>query len=392
MRFSAVIVAAGAGLRAGGDLPKQWRPLLGKPVVRWSVEALRDAGAYPLVVVCPAGDRDRARSLLGDLPGVILVNGGAERIDSVRAGLSALQDAAPSVVLIHDAARPFVTGAHVETLLQALVDADAALPALPVSDTVKRAGPDKRVAATVDRTDLWRAQTPQAFRFDILTKAYAAWPIGDTPTDDAGVVERFGGVVVLTPGDPLLMKLTYAEDFPMAEKLAAEKLADGAGGGARITRVGQGVDAHRFGAGDSVWLCGVQIPHSQALLGHSDADAGLHALTDAILGAIGEGDIGDHFPPTDPKWRGAASDQFLAHAVELVHARGGRVINADVTLICERPKIKPHRAAMRERLAELLGLPLDRVSVKATTMEEMGFTGRSEGLAAQAVCMVETPA
>jgi 2-C-methyl-D-erythritol 4-phosphate cytidylyltransferase/2-C-methyl-D-erythritol 2,4-cyclodiphosphate synthase len=301
--------------------------------------------------------------------------------------LEALQAAAPDVVLIHDAARPFVTKAHVGALLEALADADAALPALAVSDTVKRAGPDKRVTDTIDRTHLWRAQTPQAFRFDVLTKAYAAWPANETPTDDAGVVERFGGVVALTPGDPLLIKLTYAEDFPMAEKLA-----EAFGGAARITRVGQGVDAHRFGDGDSVWLCGVQIPHTQSLLGHSDADAGLHALTDAILGAIGEGDIGDHFPPTDPKWRGAASDQFLLHAVELVRAKGGRMINADVTLICERPKIKPHRAAMRQRLAELLNLPLDRVSVKATTMEEMGFTGRSEGLAAQAVCLVETPA
>jgi len=387
MKFSAVIVAAGAGLRAGGDLPKQWRPLLGKPVVRWSAQALRDAGADPLVVVCPAGDEARARVLLGDLPGVILVSGGKERIDSVRAGLDALRSAAPEVVLIHDAARPFVTLAHVQALIEALSDADAALPALPVSDTMKRAGPDGRVTHTVDRTHLWRAQTPQAFRFNVLTEAYAAWPPGETPTDDAGVVERFGGAVAMTPGDPLLMKLTYAEDFPMAEKLA-----EAFGGAQRTTRVGQGVDAHRFCDGDSVWLCGVRIPHTQALLGHSDADAGLHALTDAILGAIGEGDIGDHFPPTDPKWRGAASDQFLAHAVELVRARGGRMINADVTLICERPKIKPHRAAMRQRLAELLGLPLDRVSVKATTMEEMGFTGRSEGLAAQAVCMVETPA
>ena len=387
MRFSAVIVAAGAGLRAGGDLPKQWRPLLGKPVVRWSAEALRDAGADPLVVVCPAGEQARARALLGDLRGVLLVDGGAERIDSVRAGLAAVASAAPDVVLIHDAARPFVTKAHVQTLLEALEQADAALPALPVSDTIKRADKAGHVAATVDRADLWRAQTPQAFKFDGLMRAYAAWPAGETPTDDAGVVERFGGVVALTPGDPLLIKLTYAEDFPMAEKLA-----EALGGAARITRVGQGVDAHRFGEGDSVWLCGIQLPHTQSLLGHSDADAGLHALTDAILGAIGEGDIGDHFPPTDPKWRGAASDQFLLHAVELVRARGGRVINADVTLICERPKIKPHRAAMRQRLAELLGLPIDRISVKATTMEEMGFTGRSEGLAAQAVCTVETPA
>jgi 2-C-methyl-D-erythritol 4-phosphate cytidylyltransferase/2-C-methyl-D-erythritol 2,4-cyclodiphosphate synthase len=386
MRFSAVIVAAGAGLRAGGDLPKQWRPLLGKPVVRWSAEALRAAGADPLVVVCPAGDEARARMLLGDVQGVILVNGGKARIDSVRAGLAALQADTPEAVLIHDAARPFVTAAHVERLIEALHDADAALPALPVSDTVKRAGPDKRVIETVDRTDLWRAQTPQAFRFDVLTKAYAAWPANETPTDDAGVVERFGGVVALIPGDPLLMKLTYAEDFPMAEKLA-----EAFGAGAPVARVGQGVDAHRFGDGDSVWLCGVQIPHTQSLLGHSDADAGLHALTDAILGAIGEGDIGDHFPPTDPKWRGVASDQFLAHAVELVRARGGRMINADVTLICERPKITPHAPAMIARLAELLGVGIDRISVKATTTERLGFTGRMEGIAAQAVATILLP-
>jgi 2-C-methyl-D-erythritol 4-phosphate cytidylyltransferase/2-C-methyl-D-erythritol 2,4-cyclodiphosphate synthase len=215
-----------------------------------------------------------------------------------------------------------------------------------------------------------------------LLAAYAAWTGGE-PTDDAQVVEAGGGRVAIAPGDPLLMKLTYPEDFDMAERLA---------GAARITRTGQGFDAHRWGPGEAVWLCGVRIDHDQTLIGHSDADAGLHALTDAILGAIGEGDIGDHFPPTDPKWKGAASDLFLKHATDLVAAKGGRLINVDVTLICERPKIKPHREAMRERLADILDIPLDRVSVKATTTEGMGFTGRGEGLAAQALATVETPA
>jgi len=382
MRFSAIIVAAGAGLRAGGDLPKQWRQLLGRPVVRWSAEALVGAGAEDVVVVCPAGEMDRAAELLGDLKGVRLTPGGMERIDSVRNGLRALEAHAQEAVLIHDAARPFVTKAHVDLLIAVLETHDGAVPALPVSDTLKFAAASGRIMRTVDRAGVWRAQTPQAFHYKILEAAYAAWPEGETPTDDAAIVERFGGSIALTPGDAMLMKLTYAEDFPMAERLA---------GAARITRVGQGVDAHRFGPGESVWLCGVEIPHDQTLIGHSDADAGLHALTDAILGAIGEGDIGDHFPPTDPKWRGAASDQFLLHAVELVRAKGGKILNADVTLICERPKVKPHRAAMRQRLADLLGLPLDRISVKATTTEEMGFTGRREGLAAQAVCTVETP-
>jgi 2-C-methyl-D-erythritol 4-phosphate cytidylyltransferase/2-C-methyl-D-erythritol 2,4-cyclodiphosphate synthase len=235
----------------------------------------------------------------------------------------------------------------------------------------------------VPREGLWRVQTPQAFRLGRLRAAYAALPPGAEPTDDASVVEADGGRVIVTPGDPMLMKLTYPEDFAMAERLA---------GAARITRVGQGVDAHRWGPGDAVWLCGVRIDHDQTLVGHSDADAGLHALTDAILGAIGAGDIGEHFPPTDPQWKGAASDRFLLHAVEILTNRGGRLLNADVTLVCERPKIRPHRDAMRARLADLLGLPLDRISVKATTTEGMGFTGRQEGLLAQAVVAVETPA
>ena len=388
MQFAAVIVAAGVGRRAGGETPKQWRPLAGKPVARWSAEALSAAGADPLVVVTSAEDMATAAEVFAGIKGLKLVQGGAERIDSVRAGLDALRETSPEAVLIHDAARPFVTQAHVEALLAALQQAEGALPALPVSDTLKRAGADRIVTATPGRDGLWRAQTPQAFRYAAVMDAYARWPSDETPTDDAAVMERAGGRVALTAGDPMLMKLTYPEDFPMAEALSALVGA----GAARVVRVGQGVDAHRFGEGSSVWLCGIEIPHTRSLIGHSDADAGLHALTDAILGAIGEGDIGDHFPPTDPKWRGAASDKFLLHAVDLVRQKGGRILNADVTLICETPKIKPHRAAMRERVAALLDLPLDRISVKATTMEEMGFTGRREGLAAQAVCTVETPA
>ncbi len=387
MRFAAVIVAAGAGRRAGADTPKQWRMLNGRPVAMWSVEALLRAGAESVILVVSPHDLDHARGVFVAMRSVQVTVGGAERIDSVRAGLAAVGESVEAV-LIHDAARPFVTTRHVDDLLSGLETADGALPALPVSDTLKRADTERGVRETVDRAGLWRAQTPQAFRREAIEAAYAAWPPNEAPTDDAAVLERAGGRILLTPGDPMLMKLTYPEDFPMAEALAAA----GLGGSARITRVGQGVDAHRFGEGEGCWLCGVLVAHDQGLIGHSDADAGLHALTDAILGAIGEGDIGDHFPPTDPQWKGAASDKFLLHAVDLVRARGGRIVNADVTLICERPKIKPHRAAMRQRLAELLALPLDRISVKATTMEEMGFTGRREGLAAQAVCTVETPA
>jgi 2-C-methyl-D-erythritol 4-phosphate cytidylyltransferase/2-C-methyl-D-erythritol 2,4-cyclodiphosphate synthase len=380
MKFSVVIVAAGGGTRAGPGLAKQWRALAGKPVLRWSVEALLAAGARDLVVVLSADGEALAAAALAGLTGWRTTLGGAARADSVRNGLAALDGPANEPVLVHDAARPFVTAAHVAALLKALEGADGAIPALPVADTLKRE--DGPGLTTTSREGLWRAQTPQAFRRDRLLAAYAAWSGGE-PTDDAQVVEADGGRVAIAPGDPLLMKLTYPEDFDMAERLA---------GAARITRTGQGFDAHRWGPGEAVWLCGVRIDHDQTLMGHSDADAGLHALTDAILGAIGEGDIGDHFPPTDPKWKGAASDLFLKHAADLVAAKGGRLINVDVTLICERPKIKPHRQAMRERLADILDIPLDRVSVKATTTEGMGFTGRGEGLAAQALATVETPA
>ncbi|CAN5289089.1 bifunctional 2-C-methyl-D-erythritol 4-phosphate cytidylyltransferase/2-C-methyl-D-erythritol 2,4-cyclodiphosphate synthase [soil metagenome] len=377
MNFAAVIVAAGTGSRAGAGQPKQWRPLAGKSVLRWSAEALLGAGAEPLVVVVQPSDREVVTQALMGLTGWVLAEGGATRTASVRSGLA--QAGGADAVLVHDAARPFLTARHIHALLAALEDADGAVPVLPVADTLKR---DDDGFVTVPRDGLLRAQTPQAFRSAVLSRAYANLADEAAATDDAAVVEAAGGRVVGVPGDPMLMKLTYPEDFAMAERLA---------GGQRVVRTGQGFDAHRFGPGDAVWLCGVKIAHDHALIGHSDADAGLHALTDALLGAIGEGDIGDHFPPSDPQWRGVASEVFLRKAADLVGARGGRIGNVDVTLICEQPKIKPHRQAMRERLANILSLPLDRVSVKATTTEGMGFTGRGEGLAAQAIATVETP-
>ena len=382
MQFTAILVAAGSGQRAGAGLPKVWRPLGGKTVARWSAEALIAAGADPLVVVVAADCDALARRSLDGL-NAVFVAGGATRAQSVRAGLAAAAAKATpgAAVLIHDGARPFLAARHVADVLAALDGADGALPALPVADTLKRQE-DAR-AVTVSRDGLWRAQTPQAFRLGALSAAHAAWTGAGEPTDDAAVIEAAGGRIALTRGDPMLMKLTYPEDFDMAERLA---------GGQSVTRIGQGFDAHTFGPGDHVTLCGVRIPHDRGLVGHSDADAGLHALTDALLGAIGEADIGEHFPPSDPQWRGASSDRFLVHAGELIRGRGGRIVNVDVTLVCEAPKVKPHRDAMRARIAQLLGLPLDRVSVKATTTEGMGFTGRREGLAAQAVASVETPA
>ncbi|WP_299171005.1 bifunctional 2-C-methyl-D-erythritol 4-phosphate cytidylyltransferase/2-C-methyl-D-erythritol 2,4-cyclodiphosphate synthase [uncultured Brevundimonas sp.] len=381
MSFSGIIVAAGSGSRAGGD--KQWRVLGGKPVLRWSAEALLEAGADELVVVIAPGAETRAAEALASLSNWRAVVGGAHRAESVRAGLAALACAPDQPVLIHDAARPLLNRAVIDRLIAALSEADGALPVLPVADSLRR-GQDGVMAGVVERDGLWRAQTPQTFRRNAIEAAYAAWDDAETPTDDAVVVERHGGRVALVPGDALLMKLTYPEDFAMAEALLSQPTR-------YQTRVGSGYDVHRWGPGGSVWLCGIEVPHDQTLIGHSDADAGLHALTDALLGAMAMGDIGDHFPPTDPKWKGAASDQFLLHAAGLVAERGGRIVNVDVTLICERPKVKPHRQAMRERIAGLLALPLDAVSVKATTTEGLGFTGRGEGLAAQAVATVEIP-
>jgi len=383
MDFSAIIVAGGSGQRAGSGLAKQWRLIGGRPVLRWSVEAMLEAGANPLIVVIPKGAEADAKAALTRIEGWQSVIGGVRRTDSVRAGLEALK-ACPhpiSSVLIHDAARPFVTANHISALLDGLSKAEGAVPALPMADSLKHQNAEGHLTPA-SRDGLYRVQTPQAFRFEALTKAYDALPLDAEMTDDAGVLEAAGGAVLAVPGDPMLFKLTYPEDFTMAEALASRR---------RAVRIGQGIDAHRFGLGEELWLCGVKIDHEMGLIGHSDADAGLHALTDAILGAIGEGDIGDHFAPNDQQWRGVASEVFLRHAASLVQAKGGIIINVDLTLICEQPKIKPYRQAMRERVADILGLPVERVSIKATTTEKMGFTGREEGLAAQATASIDMP-
>lgn len=374
--FDAVVVAAGSGSRAGGA--KQWRPLAGQAVARRAVLSL--AAARQGVLVVPAGDEALGQAAIAGLERWSVVAGASDRAGSVKAGLARVSSDPETAVLVHDAARPMLPPGVITDLLDALETADGALPALACADSLRRAE-DGLITGSQDREGLFRAQTPQAFRRRVLNAALEAWSGFNPPTDEAEAVLAAGGRVHLVPGDPRLMKLTYPEDFAMAEALIN-----------RQTRVGAGFDVHRWGPGASVWLCGVEIEHDQTLIGHSDADAGLHALTDAILGAIGEGDIGDHFPPTDPQWKGAASDRFLTHAAKLVAQRGGRIVNVDVTLICEQPKVKPHRLAMRQRLAELLLLPIEAVSVKATTTEALGFTGRGEGLAAQAVCSVELPA
>jgi 2-C-methyl-D-erythritol 4-phosphate cytidylyltransferase/2-C-methyl-D-erythritol 2,4-cyclodiphosphate synthase len=311
---------------------------------------------------------------------VRVVAGGATRTDSVRAGLAAVDGA--EIILIHDAARPGLTPDIVRALINATSDAAGVAPALAVADTLRRVDGAGLITGDVDRTALMRVQTPQAFRADALRAAYAALSAGEALTDDLSVVRSRGGVVKLIAGDERLMKLTYPEDRVLLERLLS---------GERVTCVGNGIDAHRFGPGDHVTLCGVRIAHDKSLVGHSDADAGWHALVDAILGALGDGDIGAHFPPSDPQWKGADSERFLRHAAELASKAGARILHVDVTLVCERPKIGPHRDAMRARTAEVLGIPITRVSVKATTTERMGFIGREEGLAAQATATLDRP-
>lgn len=380
MTFNAIIVAGGSGQRSGGK--KQWMPLRGKPVLCWPIEAFAQAGAAEIIVVVPQDDLDHATLTLQAVDRVRIVPGGTTRALSVQSGLNALHEtAAPmDAVLIHDAARPLLTIELIEALLKRLETARAAILAVPVTDSLKRAE-DSRIVDAPSRAGLWRAQTPQAFRLKDIADAYAAWPGDVEATDEAMVAAASGIPVEIVEGAQHLQKLTYSEDFAVLEAFMP----------AQQMRIGQGFDAHRWGPGESVWLCGVEIAHDQTLIGHSDADAGLHALTDAILGAAGLGDIGDHFPPTDPQWKGAPSDLFLKHAVELVRSKGGEIVNVDVTLICERPKIKPHRESMRQRVAEILSVAADRVSIKATTTEKMGFTGREEGLAAQAVCLITLP-
>lgn len=370
-KVGAVIVSAGSGSRAGGDEPKQYRLLGGKPVLIWSVQAMLQRNDIAAIVVCvPPGGVAQAQAILPRSERLVVVEGGNTRTESVRAGLRALQPHALQSVLIHDAARPGLGQSVIEELLTALGEADAAAPALPVSDALKdRSGPALR---TVARDHLVRVQTPQAFRWQVISDAYAS--ATDAAVDDLALVEASGAKVVLTPGRTELMKITYPEDFAVAEKLIARP----------ALRVGSGFDVHGFEPGDAVILCGVRIPHTKKLEGHSDADAAWHALADAILGALALGDIGDHFPPSDPQWKGAASIKFLQHAVKLAHDRGFHVANADITILAERPKISPHREAMRVATAEAMGVSPDLVSVKATTTEKLGFVGREEGIAAQA--------
>lgn len=372
---AAVVVAAGQGLRAGGKIPKQFALWRGKPLVRHSVEALTKAGVAPIVVVIPANWEQTAVEVLTGLPGVRFVHGAASRQGSVRAGLEALADDAPASVLIHDAARPDLPEAVIAALVAALEGQPGAIPVLPVVDSVVRGANGLR-GAFVERDGLYRVQTPQAFRFDAILAAHRAWDGAADAGDDAAVAEAAGLAVALVPGDERLKKVTFAEDLKDDSMTTA------------AVRTGMGYDVHRLVEGEELWLCGLKIEHTKGLAGHSDADVAIHALVDALLGAVAAGDIGDHFPPSDAKWRGASSDRFLAHAAMLVAEAGYAISNIDVTIICEAPKIGPHKAAMRARLAAILAIDIAGVSVKATTTERLGFTGRGEGIAAQAVATV----
>ena len=376
MRTAAILVAAGSGSRFGGEVPKQFLTLAGKPVIRRAAEAL----ARHVDQLLPVGDADAIVPALKGVPHLPPVAGGDTRQESVRAGLEALAGDPPDIVLVHDAARPVVPDGTVSALTEALKIAAGAIPAVPVADTLKRVASGGRITATVPRDGLYRAQTPQAFWFPVLLAAHRR-DVADA-TDDASLLEAIGETVAIVPGSEDNIKLTYAEDLLRLERVLMA---------AMIPHVGTGFDVHVLEAGRPLILCGVVVPHETGLAGHSDADVGIHALCDAIYGALAEGDIGRHFPPSEAAWKDADSARFLAHAAQRVAARGGRLANADVTLICERPKIAPHAAAMSARLAAILGVEASRVSVKATTTERLGFTGRGEGIAAQAVATVLLP-
>ncbi len=383
MRVSALLMAAGRGARFGASAPKQYLPLLGRPVMRHAAEALlRDGLVERVLPVCAAGEEGRVSALLDGLPALPPVAGGDTRQGSVRAGLEALAAAGPppDAVLVHDAARPVVPEGTVARLLAALETAPGAIPAQRVTDTLKRGDDAGRIVATVPREGLWRAQTPQAFRFPVLLDAHRA-AAGEV-TDDAQLLEAAGEAVALVEGSESNVKITFPEDLG--------RVAAGLSAGL-LPRVGTGFDVHRIAPGRPMVLCGVVVPSEFGLEGHSDADVGVHALCDAIYGALAEGDIGRHFPPSEMRWKDADSAQFLRHAAGRIAARGGVLANADVTLLCERPRIGPHRDAMQARLAELLGTEASRVGVKATTTERLGFTGRGEGIAAQAAAMLLLP-
>ena len=379
MNTVALIVAAGRGERAGGDVPKQFATLGGVTVIARAVDAFGD---IPVFVVIGAGQEDVLAAALDGRAVAAVVIGGAERQDSVRAGLEAIGQA--DRVLIHDAARCLLPRAVIDRLLVALDTHDGAVPVLAIADSVARAGPStdsgrsEALGEAVDRSGLVRVQTPQAFRFDAIVRAHAAWT-GPPATDDAQVARAAGLTVATVQGDAMLEKITRADDFVAAGR----KLL--------VSRSASGFDVHRLEAGEELWLGGVRIPHDKGLSGHSDADVALHAITDAVLGCIAEGDIGSHFPPSDAQWRGASSDRFLDHARGLVSAKGGVIDFIDLTIICEAPKIGPHRDAMRARIATILQVPVTRISLKATTTERLGFTGRGEGIAAQAIATVRVP-
>lgn len=388
-RCIALLVAAGSGSRFGGDQPKQYTPVCGKPMLRWTAERTLATGAFDDVVCVIGPDHDDLyRDALQGLHLAPPVRGGATRRESVLNGLEALASRAPAIVSIQDAARPLVDGAEIRLLVDHVrAGAAGAIAALPVVDTLKR-GAD-RIEATVRRENLWRAQTPQVFDFAAILRAHraaAALPASqrEALTDDAGVAELAGLDVVLVPGREENFKVTTAADLQRLERLLAPATA-------AETRTGSGFDVHAFGSGDHVMLGGVRIAHGRGLVGHSDADVALHALTDALLGAIGAGDIGQHFPPWDPQWKGAGSALFLRHAADLLARRGGRLINADITIVCEHPRIGPHRPAIVASIAGILGVGAGRISVKATTTEGLGFTGRGEGIAVQAVVSVTLP-
>lgn len=381
-QIAQILVAAGKGARAGGEIPKQYRQIAGKALLRHTLEALSALENKPLkqVVVYAPGHEDLLSSAIKGLE-VTVVPGGATRTASVKAGLNALRDTSPDYVMIHDAARPFVNAEILNTLITALASHSAAVPALPLADAIKYIDNDT-VGRDANRDRLRRMQTPQAFRYAEIMAIIDALPAEASFTDDIAIAVNAGLSVAMVPGDERNFKVTYPSDFAKAERMMTP---------ATYTAIGSGYDVHRYTDGDGIWLCGILIPAPYTLLGHSDADAGLHAITDAIFGALADGDIGDHFPPSDDTWKDAASDVFLKFAVDRVTKRGGQLQHIDVTLICEKPKIKPHRNAMRTRLSEITGLPLSRISVKATTTEKLGFTGREEGLAAQAVVTVALP-
>jgi 2-C-methyl-D-erythritol 4-phosphate cytidylyltransferase/2-C-methyl-D-erythritol 2,4-cyclodiphosphate synthase len=383
---AAVVVAAGRGLRAGGDMPKQYRDLTGEPVIRTSLRLFAHHREVAMVqpVIHP-DDGARFGAAAADLKLLAPVFGAATRQGSVRAGLEALAPLRPDLVLIHDAARPYASPALVSRAIAAVAATGAAVPVMPVADTVKSVDASGQIEATLDRTKLRTVQTPQVFAFAPVLDAHrraAASGLADF-TDDAALAEWAGLKVAVFAGEAGNLKLTTPEDVARAERDHAAALAD--------TRTGSGFDVHAFAPGDHVMLGGVKIAHDCGVTGHSDADVALHALTDAVLGALAEGDIGTHFPPGDPQWRGASSDRFLAFAVERVRARGGRIAHLDLTIVCEAPRVGPHRDAMRARIAAIAGIAVDRVAVKATTSERLGFTGRREGIAAMATATVRLP-